>query len=54
MKILFTVFIITLNFCFSQGAWMLSNRTHPELEWETIKTKNFNIHTTMMIFTISL
>ena len=54
MKILFTVFIITLNFCFSQGAWMLSNRTHPELEWETIKTKNFNIHYHDDIYDIAL
>ena len=54
MKILFTVVIITLNFCFSQGAWMLSNRTHPELEWATIKTKNFNIHYHDDIYDIAL
>ena len=36
--------IVFINFIFSQGAWMVSNRTHPELEWETIKTQNFNVH----------
>ena len=54
MKILVAVFIIILNFCFSQGAWMLSNRTHPELEWKTIKTKNFNIHYHDDIYDIAL
>ena len=26
------------------GTWMVSNRNHPELEWKTISTKQFNIH----------
>ena len=33
-----------VNMVYSQGAWMISNRTHPELEWQTIKTENFNVH----------
>ena len=37
MKIFITLIFIIINFSFSQGAWMFSNRTHPELEWETIK-----------------
>ena len=37
-------FFILTNNIYAQGAWMLSNRTHPELSWETIKTENFNIH----------
>jgi len=39
MKIFTTLLLILINFCFSQGAWMFSNRTHPELKWETIKLK---------------
>ena len=40
-----TLYILSfINLVFSQGAWMISNRTHPELEWQTIKTKNFNVH----------
>ena len=35
---------LLVNLVYSQGAWMISNRTHPELEWQTIKTENFNIH----------
>ena len=37
-------FFLLMNIIYSQGAWMVSNRTHPELSWETIKTENFNIH----------
>ena len=29
---------------FSQGTNMMTNRVHPELEWKTISTENFNIH----------
>ena len=28
----------------SQGTNMMTNRVHPELEWKTISTENFNIH----------
>ena len=35
---------LLVNLVYSQGAWMFSNRTHPELKWETIKTENFNVH----------
>ena len=34
-------FIGLLN---AQGAWVMSNRTHPELKWKTFQTTNFNIH----------
>ena len=46
--------IVFINFIFSQGAWMVSNRTHPELEWETIKTQNFNIHFHNGLYDIAL
>jgi len=42
-KIALYFFLVT-NIIYSQGSWMVSNRTHPELSWETIKTENFNIH----------
>lgn len=42
-KILFLILIATK--IYSQvGTWAFSMRTHPELEWHTIQTKNFNIH----------
>ena len=46
--------IVFINFIFSQGAWMVSNRTHPELEWETIKTQNFNVHFHNGLYDIAL
>ena len=33
---------------------MVSNRTHPELEWETIKTQNFNVHFHNGLYDIAL
>ena len=54
MKIFTTLVLIFMNFCFSQGAWMFSNRTHPELKWETIKTENFNIHYHNDIYEIAI
>ena len=54
MKIFITLIFIIINFSFSQGAWMFSNRTHPELEWETIKTENFNIHYHNDIYEIAI
>ena len=54
MKILISIIFIIINFSFSQGAWMFSNRTHPELIWETIKTKNFNIHYHSDIYEIAI
>ncbi len=26
------------------GTWAIGNRNHPELDWKTISTKQFNIH----------
>jgi len=31
------------QFCFSQGTWQWSGRTHPELKWRTIVTDHFNV-----------
>jgi hypothetical protein len=45
---------LLINFIYSQGAWMMSNRTHPELTWKTIKTENFNIHFHEGLYDISL
>ena len=28
----------------AQSTWAYSNRVHPELEWQTISTKHFNVH----------
>ncbi len=39
------VFLLTLlSFLSAQGTWLWSNRVHPELNWKTISTKNYNIH----------
>ena len=38
MKTLILIFISFLHYVHPQGAWMMSNRTHPELDWMTIKT----------------
>ena len=46
--------LLLLNIVYAQGAWMFSNRTHPELSWETIKTENFNIHYHDDIYDIAL
>ena len=44
MKRCLIVIYFLVNCVFSQGAWMISGRTHPELIWKTYKTENFNIH----------
>ena len=54
MKTLILIFITFLHYAHSQGAWMMSNRTHPELDWRTIKTENFNIHYHEDIYEIAL
>jgi hypothetical protein len=36
--------IILLSGLFSQGVWMMNDRTHSELDWQTKKTSHFNIH----------
>ncbi len=41
-KVLFL--FITLSVVSAQSTWIWSNRVHPELKWETISTKNYNIH----------
>ena len=54
MKTLILIFITFLHYAHSQGAWMMSNRTHPELDWRTIKTENFNIHYHEDIYEIAI
>lgn len=38
------ILVMTLNSVWATGAWMMSGRVHPELEWKTIKSEHFNIH----------
>ena len=38
------ILIIFLSQLFSQGVWMMNDRTHSELNWQTKRTKHFNIH----------
>tara|TARA_B100000131_G_scaffold118361_1_gene115396 strand:- start:2237 stop:5182 length:2946 start_codon:yes stop_codon:yes gene_type:complete len=44
MKNLFLIGIVFFSFLKATGTWMWNNRTHGELKWKTITTKNFNIH----------
>lgn len=39
----FIIFIFYTNLN-ATGTWMWNNRTHGELKWTTIETKNFNVH----------
>ncbi len=38
--------LIVLNSAalFGQGTWMMNGRTHPELDWFTVRTSHFRIH----------
>ena len=38
------ILLIFLSQLFSQGVWMMNDRTHSELDWQTKRTKHFNIH----------
>jgi hypothetical protein len=45
--LLFTFTIIGIAFSgisYGQGTWQVTLRTHPELEWQTLHTRHFNIH----------
>ncbi len=42
-KLILLIFFLPL-ISSSQGTWFFSNRTHPELNWKTITSKNFRIH----------
>ncbi|MBC8346570.1 MAG: PD40 domain-containing protein [Candidatus Marinimicrobia bacterium] len=42
-RFLITIFSI-LTIAGAQSTWMFSGRVHPELKWQTISTKHFNIH----------
>jgi hypothetical protein len=37
------IFFASLSLLYSQSFWMRNFRTHPELDWEVIKTEHFNI-----------
>lgn len=38
------IYFSLLRVVLPQGTWMWTNRTHPELTWQTIETEHFNIH----------
>ena len=44
MKYFPIVFSIILSFLNATGAWMMSQRSHGELKWNTISTDHFDIH----------
>tara|TARA_B100001250_G_scaffold414370_1_gene452287 strand:- start:6049 stop:8958 length:2910 start_codon:yes stop_codon:yes gene_type:complete len=44
MKYFITVFILATSLLQATGAWMMSGRTHPELNWHTIETDHFDVH----------
>ncbi len=44
MKYFTTVFILATSLLQATGAWMMSGRTHPELNWHTIETDHFDVH----------
>ncbi len=45
MKKLFLLLFLSSQFLLSQGGtWAISNRTHPELKWKTLQSKNFRFH----------
>lgn len=44
MKKYFLILFFATNLFSQIGPWLNSGRTHPELKWFTIETKNFKIH----------
>ncbi|MEE8437708.1 MAG: hypothetical protein V3S22_05155, partial [Candidatus Neomarinimicrobiota bacterium] len=40
----FCLAVLFSNVIFSQSTWIYSGRVHPELNWSTLETANFNIH----------
>ena len=40
----FLLAILGARLVSAQGTWMMSNRTHPELQWYTLDTEHFAIH----------
>ena len=44
MKYFTTVLILATSLLHGTGAWMMSGRTHPELNWHTIETDHFDVH----------
>ncbi len=44
MKNYLIILIYVLTLLNGTGAWMFTGRTHPELNWNTIETTNFDIH----------
>ena len=44
MKHFTTILILATSLLQATGAWMMSGRTHPELNWHTIETDHFDVH----------
>ena len=44
MKKFIFLFLSIFTIIHAQGTWLMSGRVHPELKWQTISTKHFNIH----------
>ncbi len=47
IKTLYKLLVLTVllgQTLFAQNMWMWNQRTHPELEWQTLETEHFNIH----------
>ena len=44
VKKLILLFLSLFTIIHAQGTWLMSGRVHPELKWQTISTKHFNIH----------
>lgn len=44
MKFFFIIYLFIYSNLQGTGAWMMSGRSHPELKWRTLETKNFDIH----------
>ena len=39
-----TLLFISYSFLYGMGTWIFNNRSHGEVRWSTIKTKNFDVH----------
>ena len=44
MKRIILVYLISISILNATGAWMMSQRSHGELKWNTISTDHFDVH----------
>ena len=44
MKRIILVYLISISILDATGAWMMSQRSHGELKWNTISTDHFDVH----------